>query len=459
MDGQERDAAGGADRLPLAAVPAVAGWRRRLRGLLAAGRTLTPHQWHVLGVLGAANLIDSYDVAILGLALPQIQVGLGIAEAEVGGVTATIRLGVIFALVLTVLADRFGRRGILLVTIVGFTLCTFLTSFARTAGEFAFLQFLARVFIAGESMLAVVVIAEEFGADVRGWGIGMLAAMGTLGHGLASVVFALVNVLPFGWRALYVIGIVPLLLLAWFRRSLGETQRFTRYRAGDSERGWRGALRPVRHMLQMYPGRLLALSAAVFPMGFVLETSLIFVSKSLQQEHGYAPGQVAMLYLSFGVLAPVGNVLAGGLGDRFGRKRTMIVGLLLNAALIAVFYNTDGAWIPPVFGLMLLTLTMVLVLFAALGSELFPTSYRSTASGVRAVVSTLGAAAGLSLEGFLYERLGSHAAAITAMLAVTPVAPLIIGFCVPETARLELEEIAPEIELEGSCQAGRGPIE
>lgn len=446
MDAPESEAAGaGAGGLSETVVPMAAGWRRRLRGLLAAGRTLTAHQWHVLGVLGAANLIDSYDVAILGLALPQIQAGLGIAEGEVGGVTAAIRLGVIPALVLTVLADRFGRRVLLLVTIVGFTLSTFLTSFTRSQAEFVVLQFLARVFIAGESMLAVVVIAEEFGAEVRGWGIGMLAAMGTLGHGLASLVFALVNVLPFGWRALYVVGVLPLLLLAWFRRSLGETQRFVRYRSADTDRGWRAALRPVRHLFQMYPGRFLALSAAVFPMAFVLETSLIFVSKSLQEYHGYTPGQVTLLYLTFGVLAPVGNILAGVLGDRVGRKRTMIVGLVINAALIAVFYNTDGFWIPPVFGLMLLSLTMVLVLFAALGTELFPTSYRSTASGVRGVVGTLGAATGLALEGVLYGHFGSHAAAITVMLVATPIAPLVIGVYVPETARLELEDIAPEI--------------
>jgi formate/nitrite transporter FocA (FNT family) len=93
---------------------------------------------------------------------------------------------------------------------------------------------------------------------------------------------------------------------------------------------------------------------------------------------------------------------------------------------------------------MVMTLTMVLVLVAALGGELFPTSYRSTASGVRAVVATLGAALGLWTEGRLYGLVGSHAAAITLMLAVTPIAPLVVACFLPETAARELEEISPE---------------
>ncbi len=412
---------------------------------LGTGPPLSRAHWRLLGVVGTANLFDNYALAIFGLALPQIQSGLGVAEGQVGALSAVVRLGVIPAFFVTMLADHIGRRVVLLVTILGFTTTTFLTGLVQDAYGFMALQVLARMFIATESMLAFVVIAEEFDADTRGWGIGMLGALGTLGHGLTALVFALVNYLPYGWRALYVLGGVPILLLPWLRRSLAETRRFEEHREARGHAGGAAEVfRPMRNLLRMYPGRMLALAAGLFPIAFVLETAVTFVSKTLQEQHGYSPGGVAALFLSVGIVAPIGNVVAGSLGDRFGRKPIMISSVLVNAVMVALFYNVSGMWIPLVWGFMLVTLAMILMLYAAIGNELFPTSYRSTASGVRQLVATLGASLGLFVEGLLYGVCGSHAAAITWMLVVTPIAPIVIAFFLPETANLELEEIAPE---------------
>jgi putative MFS transporter len=412
---------------------------------LGAPASLTRHQRHVLRVVGVASLFANYGLGVMGLALPQIQAGLHVAEAEVGGVTALVQLGMIPALLLTVLADHFGRRRLLLITILGFSLCAVLTAFVRTADEFVVAQFLARVFIASNTMLAVVVIAEEFTADTRGWGIGMVGALGALGHGLASIVFSGVNVLPYGWRALYAFGVLPLLLLPRFRRTLRETPRFARHHeAHQYTTGLWASLEPLRSVARMYPGRMVALCAALFPSALIFETATIFQAKFLQEAHHYAPATVALLYLSIGALVPLGNIAGGALGDRFGRKRVMIAALIANAAAIALFYNTGGPLVPVAWGLMMLSLAVVLVLFSALGSELFPTSYRSTASGVRSTMATLGAAAGLWAEGKLYVLTGSHAAAITCMLIVAPIAPLIIALGLPETASRELEEVSPE---------------
>lgn len=403
---------------------------------------LSPRQWRVLLALGVANLVDNYDGALLGMALPQIQAGLGVADDAVGRLLAVVRLGVLPAVALTVLADQIGRRLLLLVTIVGFTLATFATALADGPASFMAVQCVARAFIAAENMLAIVVIAEEFDARNRGWGIGMLGAMGAFGYGVASIMFSLVDRLPFGWRALYVLGVVPLLLVAWFRRSLDETARFAAHRAARADRG--GVLRPLRSLARMYPGRMLALSAAIVPFAFVTETAMTFASKFLQDAHGYAPRDVAALYLTVGVFGLLGNVVAGGLGDRFGRKAVLVVGLLVNGLAALGFYNLDGWLVPLCWGLMVMSVTTVLVLFAALGSELFPTSYRSTASGARAVIATLGAAGGLWLQGQLFAHFGSHAAAISSMLVLMPVAPLVILLFLPETANRELEEVSPE---------------
>ncbi|MFN8643721.1 MAG: hypothetical protein U0802_19445 [Candidatus Binatia bacterium] len=126
---------------------------------------LSPWAW--------ANPVDNYDGALLGMALPQIQEGLGVADDAVGVMLAVVRLGVLPAVALTVLADHIGRR-VLLVIIVGFTLATFATApSAPGPASFMALQCVARAFIAAENMLfATVVLAEELDARNRGWGIG-----------------------------------------------------------------------------------------------------------------------------------------------------------------------------------------------------------------------------------------------------------------------------------------------
>lgn len=406
---------------------------------------LTARQWRILLALGVANLVDNYDGALLGMALPQIQAGLQISDDVIGRLLAAVRLGVVPAVLLTVLADRMGRRNVLLVTIVGFTVFTFLTALAVDAHAFMTLQFIARAFIAAENMLAIVVIAEEFDARNRGWGIGMLGALGAFGYGLASITYSFVEALPYGWRALYVLGVLPLPFVAWFRRSLEETRRFTAQRAARRDGGGvRATLQPVRNLVRMYPGRMLALGAALFPFAFVTETAMFFPSKFLQEAHGYRPRDVAAMYLTVGVFGLLGNVVAGALGDRFGRKRVLVAGLLLNGSAAACFYNLDGWLVPLAWGVMVMTVTMTVVLFAALGSELFPTSYRSTASGVRSVIGTVGAASGLWLQAVLFVQVGSLAGAITTMLVLVPIAPLIVALCLPETANRELEEVSPE---------------
>ena len=407
--------------------------------------SLTRKQWSVMGMLAAAELFDHYDVAILGLALSQIQVGLAIPEAEIAGVNAILRLGMLPAFALTIMADRFGRRRLLLATILGFTLCTFGTAFVRDANEFILMQFVARVFIAGETMLAVVVIAEEIGAEDRGFGIGLLGALGALGHGVAAISFGFVDLLPFGWRALYAVGVLPLLTLAWFRRGLTETRRFEVHSGTLVGTGLRHHLQPVLNLFRMYPRRLAALSVAIVPFDFVIATAFFFMPKTLQEVHGYSPGDVTILFLTAGGLGILGNIYAGILGDRFGRKPLMCILMVLNALAIVGFYNASGWWLPPLWVLAVFTITGVGVLFKALGSELFPTSYRSTASGMRAVIGTLAGVAGLAVEGPLYQIVGSHALAITYMAPVLVLPPILIATLLPEAAARELEDISPEL--------------
>ncbi len=118
--------------------------------------------------------------------------------------------------------------------------------------------------------------------------------------------------------------------------------------------------------------------------------------------------------------------------------------MLGDALFTLVFYLTSGLAIVPAWILMIFCGLGAGVTLSAFGSEMFPTSYRSTASGARVVVATLGATLGLALESVLYQIVGSHWIAIPMLVTIGLAAPLVIATTFPETAGRRLEEISPE---------------
>ena len=406
---------------------------------------LTRRQWRILGLVAAVSFFEQYDLYLFTLALKQIQAGLAIEEAELGLLGSIVRFGALPAFFVAVVADRIGRRRVLLFTILAYTVFTGLTAFASDARVFVVCQFLARTFAVAEALLAIVVIAEEFGPAVRGWGIGAFAAIQSCGAGLAALLFAFVGHMEHGWRGLYFVGLVPLLLIAQWRRTLPETERFAEYHqrrtnAGQSEH----ALAPLLRLVRMYPGRMAMLSAVVFVLAVTEAAAGFFGPKYLQEVHGWTPSGIGLLTVFGGVFAIVGNTFAGWLSDRVGRKYVTVGFLLGEIVFTLAYYNAPASFMIPLWILMIFTLLGGNVTLAAYGSELFPTSYRSTAAGARVVVATIGGSIGLALESVLYGVLGSHWEAISLLSALAIVGPILIMLTFPETSGRTLEEIAPE---------------
>ena len=416
-------------------------WFIKSAPFLGQPPALPRRQWHVLGLISLVTLFDQYDLALFSLALKQIQAELAVPEATVGQLGALVRLGALPAFFLMVLADRIGRRQVLLVTILLYTLFTGLTAFAPSARWFVGFQFLARTFTTTEVLLANVVLSEELDADHRGWGIGALGALGAFGHGLAMLAFSLVDVLPLGWRCLYLIGLVPLILLSWMRRALPETHRFDAQAVAT--RSVRDALAPVLHLLRMYPGRLAPLALVVFLLHFAENAAHFFAPKYFQDRHGWSPAQFAAMGVLGGFLGIFGSAFAGRLSDQHGRKLVASALLLLHPLCVIGYYNASGWWLPALWVGAVFTGIGGGIVLATLGNELFPTSHRSTASGTRMVVGTLGGVSGLYAESVLYTATGSHWTAISALCSLALVAPLVVNVF-PETQGRSLEDISPE---------------
>jgi putative MFS transporter len=390
-----------------------------------------------------ASLGSFYTMAVTGFALPQIQRGLAIPENELGSLFALLRFGTLFSLGLAISADRRGRRLLLIVSVAGCALCNLATAFAQSGLALAGLQMLARCFLGGEILLAAVVVSEELDADHRGWGLGLLSAVGGMGGALALVVFAVVDRLPYGWRALFVVGSFGLLCLPWLWRSLTETRRFSdhvRHGAVGSPDG--PAWRTLRDVVPGHGWRLAAMVGVIAPVALILEPGSVLVSKHLQDDLNYSPAGVGLLMAVCGIATPLGNLISGTASDRLGRKPLAVIFSLLLSVAIALFYGGTGPIVLTI-GLALLFASIggIMVLHTALATELFPTGFRSTAAGLREAVATLGASSGLGILSLLYGATGGYAASMIWMLLATPISPIALLF-LPETARRELEEIA-----------------
>jgi len=417
----------------------------RLAWFLGRPPALSRQQWSVLGLVAIVSLFEQYDLFLFSLNLKQIQADLGIDERDLGMIGSIVRAGSLPALLVTIAADRFGRRRLLLLTVVAYTALTGATAFATNAREFVVVQFLARTFATAETLIAIVVIAEELAPEHRGWGIGALGGVQACGAGLAALLFAFVDVLPYGWRALYLVGIGPLLWIAYWRRALPETQRFAALQAAQSN-AWRTTppLAPLWDLVRDQPRRCAMLGAVVFLFGVASSAPTFFAPKYLQDAHGWAPGSVAALNFLGGGLATIANPLAGRLSDHYGRKPVTALFTLLFGLVAVVFYSAAGVIVAPLWVLLIFSMMGSVVTLAAYGAEMFPTGQRSTASGGRSVMTELGAVIGLAMVSVLIELTDSNWTAIGSLGAMALMAPLVVWRAFPETAGRRLEEIAPD---------------
>jgi len=395
-------------------------------------------------LVGTTLLFSGYDTNVFGIALPQIQKGLHIPEDAAGLTVTYFRMAALVALMIAPLADIFGRRRLLLITVFGEAIFTVASGFTQTYPQFVWLQILARVFGYSEELLCYVVIAEEMDARVRGWASGTLGALGATGAGVAALIFALVNVLPFGWRSMYVIGGSALFVLAYYRRKLPETERFEIHRKELAKIGSKSAAaaRTVGLLFQEYPGRLAAMLLSVGVFFFAIGPAIVLMSKYLQQTLHYTPGRVTILFVGGGLISVIGNIIAGRLSDRIGRKRVLLACATICGLAFAYLYSgREVEWVPVAWILAVFGYFSCDTIMAGYAVEMFPTAYRATAGTLRYVVATLTGAVALAIEGVFYDHFNAHAPAILIFLAAMPLALIAILF-LPEASQKKLEEIS-----------------
>ena len=400
----------------------------------------------LLGLVSLALFFEAYDLSMLTSALKFIAEDLDIPPEDLGWELAVIRLGAIPALLLVPVADRLGRRAVFLASIVAVSVLTFATAFAPTAGVFVGLQMAQRAFIVAGAAVAIVIVTEEYPAAHRGWAIGMLGALSASGHGLGALLFSQIDHLPGGWRALYAFGVLPLLFLPLFRRGVLETKRFTAHAAGLRQHApW---LSPLALLARTFPGRAAGITLAALLVSIGDVAVFAFTSYFALTVHGWSPGQYAAMVLLGGAVGITGNIVAGRLGDRIGRRIVGASFLALFPLAAWLFYNGPGWVLPAAFAFVVFSQTAGGMVLRAFSTELFPTSQRGTAAGWVTLMQTVGWAIGLALVSVGEQVWGAGIPRMASLLALAVAAGGLCLLALPETRSRELEAISGEKSAE-----------
>jgi putative MFS transporter len=398
---------------------------------------LSSYQRRLLFFLGVASFFEGYDFMAITQILTQMRADLGVPKEAGTLIVAVVNAGTVIAYLLVRQADRLGRRRVLTATILGYTLCSFLTGLAPDVITFTIAQFLARIFLVGEWAISTVYAAEEFPADRRGLVIGILQGFGTIGAIACAGLVPLLLKLPYGWRSVYFAGILPLLLIAYARRGIKETARFE---AAKSDAAAAPAL--TRIFRTPYRKRVLQL-ALIWGITYVCtQNALTFWKEFALGERGFTDADAG---LSISIAAVLAVPLVFGFGkflDVAGRRVGAVVVFFLTAVGVYGSYTLHSWWgLTAALTFGTFGVSAVLPVLNAFNAELFPTELRAEAfAWSNNLLGRIGYVTSPLLFYSVVQETGRYGPAI----APTAIAPLValalILWLLPETRGKELEE-------------------
>jgi MFS family permease len=251
------------------------------------------------------------------------------------------------------IADRFGRVRTLILTILFFSLFTLLSAFAASVWTLAAFRLLAGIGIGGEWSMGGTFIAEEWPEERRKMGAGMMHTGYYFGFFLAALANYFIGN-HYGWRAMFVVGGVPALLVAFIYYGVKEPSRWESKRSQLAQE-W-GAKRSFFYLFSPEYRRRTILNSTYMLVSIIgLWAGSVYVPASvtfLAAEAGYSVPQGARLSSYATMLLSVGTILGclilPILAERLGRRFTMAIYFLLMLAFISlgfgyVFYLKENA--------------------------------------------------------------------------------------------------------------------
>lgn len=354
----------------------------------------------------------------------------GVGSAAQGNTLAAVRLGVLISAALMVVADRRGRRHLLVLTMFVGTVTAALGALSPNLAFLGSTQLVSRACSTALALIITVIAAEEMPAGGRAYAASVLAMTSALGAGSAVFLVPIAGISSWSWRILYVLPLLVLPVFVRISRHLPESRRFRRRRGPASLVGHRAKL---------------ALLCAVGFLGLLFYApNTQFMNDFLRTEHGFRPYQLTLFTILTTTPGGIGVIVGGRLADVRGRRVVGAISGIVGASLLALSYSIGLPWLWVTSMLGSIVGGATVPALAVYGPELFPTSMRGKANGIISVAGVSGSAVGLLIAGRLQEHFGRYGPGL-ALLALGPwLVGLLVFTLYPETANRELEELNPQ---------------
>jgi SHS family lactate transporter-like MFS transporter len=405
--------------------------------VMAHFRRLTSAQRHVFAAAFMGWTLDSLDFFLLIFCVKAIASEFRtLPSAVLGAVFLTQALRPLGALVFGTLADRYGRRPVLMANILGFSVIELACAFAPSLNALLALRALFGFAMGGEWGVGAALAFESLPTEGRGVFSGILQEGYAAGSILASAAFALlyagihwhgIAIPGIGWRGLFMVGSAPALLAFYVQARVPESPVWLagaeqrRKAAGMKRRG----LIPA-HLREFAPTFLFLILLMTAFMSFSHGTQDVYPT-FLAVTAKLKPQTIGLIGVLYGVGSIAGGLVFGMLSERWGRKRAIVTAALLAIPVIPLFAYGHSAWA--------LGAGAVLMQFMVQGAwgvvpayltELSPAPVRATAPGLAYQLGGLITSWNGKAQALAAERWGNYplVLAVTVMLVALMLAGL-----------------------------------